>query len=79
VDTPRPRSNDAIVLARAAQGGFRLVQYETDTGQQVREWQRGSEPRPQFVARRVAIHWMSEFLAREHGLGFVSNTGQSYW
>jgi hypothetical protein len=53
------------VVARAAVSGFRLVQYETETGQLVWEWRRGSEPRPQFVTRRVAMHWMDEFLARD--------------
>jgi hypothetical protein len=53
------------IVARAADSGFRLVQYETETGQLVWEWRRGSEPRPQFVTRRVAMHWMDEFLARD--------------
>ena len=53
------------VVARAADQGFRLIQRETDTGQLVWEWRRGSEPRPQFVTRRVALHWMDEFLAKD--------------
>jgi hypothetical protein len=53
---------DEMVVCRAADMGFRLLQYETDNGQLVWEWRRGNEPRPQFVTRRVAIHWMIEFL-----------------
>ena len=53
---------DLLVLRRAAASGFSLVQYETETGQLVWEWRRGSEPRPQFVTRRVALHWMREWL-----------------
>jgi hypothetical protein len=84
-DLPDPASplvarfEDAIVIAHAADLGFQLVHYETDTGQQVWEWRRGNEPRPQFATRRVAIHWMKELLTRVHGVGFVSNTGPSYW
>ena len=66
------------VIARAADAGFRLARYETDTGQTVWEWRRGAEPRPQFVTQRVAVHWMAEFLAREGGLAFVSDAGQGY-
>ncbi len=53
------------VVDRAADRGFRLMQHETETGQLVWEWRRGSEPRPQFVTRRVALHWMDEFLAKD--------------
>jgi hypothetical protein len=73
-----PLQEDQTVLARAADAGFQLVQCETDTGQLVWEWRRGNEPRPQFVTRRVAIHWMAEFLTREHKVAFVSKIGQSY-
>jgi hypothetical protein len=49
-------------VARAAEQGFRLARYTTDNGHLVWEWRHGLEPRPQFVARRVAIHWMNEWL-----------------
>ena len=61
-----PRSNrsrtSASVLAEARALGFELVTYESDAGQVIFEWRRGDEPRPQFVTRRVAVLWMSEFL-----------------
>lgn len=66
------------VIARAADEGYRLAHYETDSGQTVWEWRRGSEPRPQFATRRVAVHWMGEFLGRVGGLAFVSDAGQAY-
>ena len=66
-----------LVIARAADAGFRLVSHETDGGQLVWEWRRGAEPRPQFVTRRVAVHWMGEFLEREGAVAFVSDLGQS--
>jgi hypothetical protein len=58
---------DQALIARAADEGFRLVQSETMTGALVWEWRRGSEPRPQFSSRRVAVHWMLEFLSRHGG------------
>ena len=63
------------VITRAADAGFQLVQCETPTGQVVWEWRRGVEPRPQFVTRRVATHWMHEFLGRNSRVSFVSNDG----
>ncbi|HEY7107705.1 MAG TPA: hypothetical protein VH986_14985 [Acidimicrobiia bacterium] len=68
--TPESRGqldHDTVDDAEAL--GFELVRYESDTGQAVWEWQRGDEPRPQFVTRRVALHWMREWLARgdDHG------------
>jgi hypothetical protein len=70
---------DQAVIARAADEGFRLVQSETAAGALVWEWRRGSEPRPQFSSRRVALHWMLEFLSRHGGgLAFVSDSGQAY-
>ena len=65
------------VIARAADAGFRLSRHETEDGQLVWEWRRGSEPRPRFVTRRVAVHWMSEFLEREAAVPYVSDTGQA--
>ena len=53
---------EQAVIARAVARGFRLFQYETDSGQLVWEWRRGTEPRPQFVTRRVALHWMAQQL-----------------
>jgi len=66
-----------VLLARAADSGFRLVDIETSAGQTVWEWRRGDEPRPQFVLRRVALHWMQEFLVRESKVAFVSDSGPS--
>jgi len=51
------------VLADARALGFELAAYESDAGQLIFEWRRGQEPRPQFVTRRVALHWMQDFLA----------------
>lgn len=59
----RPADDD--VIRQAAAHGFDLVEYETSIGQVVFEWRRGHEPRPQFVSRRVAMHWMVEWLQRE--------------
>lgn len=64
------------VIARAVKAGFRLEQYETDSGQTVWEWRRGDEPRPQFVTQRVALHWMTEFISRDVGLAFALDAGQ---
>ena len=50
------------VLAEARTLGFELATYESDAGQVIFEWRRGNEPRPQFVTRRVALHWMQDFL-----------------
>jgi hypothetical protein len=62
--TPDPPSQlDRDTLERARTRGFQLVRCESDTGQTFWEWQRGDEPRPQFVTRRVALHWMGERLA----------------
>jgi hypothetical protein len=55
----------AEILARAAEQGFRLTHYKTDSGHLVWEWRHGLEPRPQFVARPVALHWMSEWLGHD--------------
>jgi hypothetical protein len=66
------------VIARAADHGFRLVQFETELGQDVWEWRNGDQPRPRFATRRVALHWMTECLARDGRLAFVSNVGESY-
>lgn len=57
---------DQSIIAQAADAGFRLVPFSTERGTQSWEWRRGSEPRPQFTNRRVALHWMSDLLAREH-------------
>jgi hypothetical protein len=70
---------DELVVSRAADVGFRLLQYETENGHLVWEWRRGNEPRPQFVTRRVAIHWMTEFLELNRRAPFVSNAGELYW
>ena len=70
---------DEVVASRAADRGFRLLQYETENGQLVWEWRRGNEPRPQFVTRRVAMHWMAEFLELDHRAPFVSMGGELSW
>jgi hypothetical protein len=75
---PESAREEETVIADAAAAGFELVQYDTDTGQTVWEWRRGLEPRPQFVTRRIAIHWMTELLPREGAVAFVSDTGLSY-
>jgi hypothetical protein len=69
---------DQAVIARAADVGFRLVHADTGGGSRCWEWRRGSEPRPQFTNRRVAVHWMVELLSHEHGIPFVSDAGKSY-
>jgi len=56
---------DHAIVARAAAQGSRFVQSETDTGQVVWEWRHRPEPRPQFVTRCVALHWMSDWLDRD--------------
>jgi hypothetical protein len=68
---------DQSVIARAADAGFRLAAYETPARRRAWEWRRGDEPRPQFTNRRVAVHWMEEFLEHEWNLPFVSRDGQS--
>jgi hypothetical protein len=67
-----------VIIARAAERGFRLVPFETDLGQSVWEWRNGDQPRPRFATRRVALHWMTECLARDGRLAFVSDVGESY-
>jgi hypothetical protein len=59
---------DAL-LERAAIVGFELVCYATDNGQEVWEWRRGDEPRPQFVTERVARYWMFHWLAQARWQG----------
>ncbi len=56
--------HSASVEARAAEEGFQLVQFETSEGQLVWEWRRGDDPKPQFVDRRVALHFMDDLLRR---------------
>ena len=60
---------DQVIIARAADAGFRLVPTATDRGTRSWEWRRGNEPRPQFTNRRVALHWMGEFLEYERRAG----------
>jgi hypothetical protein len=73
-----PALEEHTVLAWAAEAGYRLVQYETDTGQLIWGWRHGDGPRPQFVTRRIAIHWITQLLERDHGAPFVSSAGMSY-
>ena len=53
---------DDVIIARAAEQGLRLSSHETEHGQLVWEWRRGTEPRPQFLSRRVALRWMRDRL-----------------
>ena len=69
LDPTRHELQDEVTVARAADFGFLLTQFETEHGQLVWEWRHGTEPRPQFVARRVALHWMRDWLARKSGPG----------
>jgi hypothetical protein len=69
---------DQVVIAQAADHGFRLVRLETEHGHTVWEWRNGDQPRPQFVTRRVAVHWMSDCLARDGHLASVSDVGERY-
>jgi hypothetical protein len=71
----RIEGDEERVLLAARAAGFCLVQRETDTGLLVWEWRRGNEARPQFVMRRVALHWMSEFLGLDTSTPFVSRDG----
>jgi len=52
------------VITRAADAGYRLVQYETERGQLIWEWRNTDGRRPQFVTRRVAVRWMAELLSQ---------------
>lgn len=78
MDTHETALDDETVVATATAAGFRLVHYETDVGQPVWEWRRGDEPRPQFVTRRIAVQWMTELLAGERTVAFVSDAGLSH-
>jgi hypothetical protein len=64
VDQPLSDFDAIAVLAAAAAEGFELAHFETPEGVAIWEWRRGTEPRPQFVTRRVALAWMREFLGR---------------
>jgi hypothetical protein len=55
---------DEVVVAHAADAGYRLVRRELDTGNLVWEWCRGHDPRPLFMTRRVALQWMAKELER---------------
>jgi hypothetical protein len=57
--------HEEAIVSRAAEQGFALFQYEAESGQLVWEWRRGTEPRPQFVTRRVALHWMADWLRHD--------------
>jgi hypothetical protein len=69
---------DRVLLARALDAGYRLIQRELATGVLVWEWEQGDAPRPQFASRHVALHWMSEVLERGRGIAYVSNAGSAY-
>ena len=64
VDHPVSGSDAHAVIDAAARAGFQLVHFESPEGATIWEWRRGSEPRPQFVTRRVALTWMHELLNR---------------
>lgn len=57
-----PTAEAAMDRARAL--GFELAEFSTSSGQQVWEWRRRDQPRPQFAAERVAVQWMAEWLER---------------
>jgi hypothetical protein len=65
---PEPDAQPDVLLEEAAQLGFELVSYQTESDQTVWEWRQGDGPRPQFVAERVARQWMAEWLARQPDL-----------
>jgi hypothetical protein len=69
---------DRVLLARALDAGFQLIQRELATGVLVWEWEQGDAPRPQFASRHVALHWMREVLGRGRGVAYVSNAGSAY-
>ena len=69
---------DRVLLARALDAGYRLMQRELATGVLVWEWEQGDAPRPQFASRHVALHWMSEVLECGRGIAYVSNAGSAY-
>ncbi len=72
---------DRLVVGRAKQYDFQLVQDETDTGQLVFEWRFGDQRLgPQFVRRRLAIDWMSGWLDAETpagGFALPTDAGES--
>jgi hypothetical protein len=74
---PHGDDEDAVLTAARA-AGFCLLQCETDRGLIVWEWRRGIEPRPQFGSRRVALHWMSEYLERHTPTPYVSDAGAAF-
>jgi len=78
MDTHESALDDETVVAAAAAVWFSLVQYETEAGQPVWEWRRGKDSGPKFLTRRLAIHWMTELLARDRTVAFVSNADLSY-
>jgi hypothetical protein len=63
-DAASPQPADSLLEA-AAQLGFELASYQSETDQTVWEWRQGDGPRPQFVTERVARQWMGEWLARQ--------------
>jgi hypothetical protein len=65
VDLPVSATEARETIAAAAREGFELVVFESPEGATIWEWRRGSEPRPQFVTRRVALLWMQELLTQE--------------
>ena len=69
---------ERVLLARALDAGYRLLQRELATGALVWEWEQGDAPRPQFASRHVALHWMCEVLERGRGVVYVSNAGSAY-
>jgi hypothetical protein len=76
--SPAHADDDEGVLTAARAAGFCLLQCETDRCLVVWEWRRGTEPRPQFGSRRVALHWMSEYLGRATPIAYVSERGAAF-
>jgi hypothetical protein len=69
---------DRVLLARALDAGYRLMQRELATGVLVWEWEHGDAPRPQFASRHVALHWMNQVLENGRGIAYVANGGSAY-
>jgi hypothetical protein len=65
IDPLTAELEDQTIIARAADLGFRLAPRDTGRGTMVWEWRLGDSPRPQFVTRRSALQWISEWLERD--------------
>ena len=57
---------DQIVVVRADQLGYRLIECQKESGELWWEWRRGDTPHPQFVTRPQALTWMRGRLSDGH-------------